>query len=166
MIWVQDSKPLAIKYVSFASNDGSRSLFFHSCESDHSDFALASAAAHPLLALPALSGEEALTAKCHHIHAWENKYVEGIKLTAIKGSQPDGYTFQLAFYVQGIRDAHILLTTNGKLDANDGYEIGMFSSNNNSRRTLTYSRVHFTKFHTSFLCSSDWRMGKYTFFDS
>lgn len=119
---MQDSKPLGIKYVSFASNDGSRSLFFHSCESDQWNVGPGSAAAHPLLAAPALIGEEALSAKCHHIHAWENKYVEGIKLAAVKGSQPDGFAFQIPLYVQGIRDAHILLTTNGKLDANVGYE--------------------------------------------
>lgn len=101
-------------------------MFFHSCESDQSDAAMSSAAAHPLLVQPSLNGEEALSAKCHHIHAWENKYVEGIKLAAVKGSQPDGYVFQIPLYVQGIRDAHILLTTNGKLDANVGYEFCKF----------------------------------------
>lgn len=124
IVWAVDKKPIPVKYVSFASNDGSRVLFFYNCDDNTSDtIDLATAPVHPLLAAPSVYDEEILASKCKHVHAWENKYTLGVNLAALKKSQPDEYVFQIPIYIRGIRDAHILLTPSGDLNPENGYEI-------------------------------------------
>lgn len=117
-----DPNPIAVKYVSFASNDGTRNLFFFNCEDKKaSDILAAASYSHPLLDQPIEHDETVLDAKCKHIHAWEDIYKTPIKFDAHK---TDKLLFQFVFYVKGVRDAHVLLTPSG-LNPNDGYEIGM-----------------------------------------
>lgn len=122
IVWVLDKKPLDVKYISFASNDGSRLLFFYNCKDNYAK-PNTNRSPHPLLE-GRVSDEEVLAKKCKHTHAWEETYDVGIKLAAIKNSQPEGYIVQLPVYVKGSRDVNILLTPNGSLDPKDGYEIG------------------------------------------
>lgn len=122
IVWAVDRKPIDVKFISFASNEGSRVLFFHNCDGDDTIGGVSAVAAHPVLLTPNIEDDELLTTKCHYEHAWDNKYMAGVKLAALKNSQPDGFVFQVPIYVRGIRDAHILLTSNGLLDAKDGYE--------------------------------------------
>lgn len=121
--WVQDKKPIDVKFVSFASNDGNRVLFFKNCdESQTHDKGPFNGAAHPLLAAPSIEDEETLASKCKHTQAWENTYASAVKFSALKNVQSDGFTVQIPLYVKGIRDAHILLVPDGELDASNGYE--------------------------------------------
>lgn len=118
-----DPTPLVIKLVSFASNDGTRNLYFYNCEDKKASDALAAADnTHPLFAQPIEHDESVLAAKCKHHRAWEDVYKVPIKLDSAQKSAE--LALQFAFYVKGVRDAHILLTPTG-LNPNDGYEIGM-----------------------------------------
>lgn len=119
-----DHKPIDVKYVSFASNDGARVLFFYNCDDEKAAASLLpSKPSHALFAEPIQHDEENLEKKCKHLHAWEDKYTTSIKLDSIKNSKPDGFKVQLPLFVKGVRDVQILLTT-GSLDPKDGYEIG------------------------------------------
>lgn len=121
---VKDPKKIDVKYVSFASNDGARVLYFYNCDDEKAAASLLPPPApHALFAGPIEYDEDILAKKCKHVHAWEDKYSPAIKLEAIKNSKPDGYLVQLPIFVKGVRDAHILLTTGNNLDPKDGYEI-------------------------------------------
>lgn len=125
VVFANDAKPIDVKYVNFASNDGSRVLYFYNCNDKRAADSLAPKfPAHPLLVPPIEHDEEILAKNCKHVHAWEDVYAPAIKLNSIKNSNPDGYTVQLPVYVKGVRDAHILLTPDASLDPKDGYEIG------------------------------------------
>lgn len=118
-----DHKPVDVKYVSFASNDGARVLYFYNCDDEKAAAStLPPLPSHALLAGPIDNNEEVLAKKCKHLHAWEDKYTTAIKLESIKNSKPDGFRVQLPFWVKGVRDVQILLTP-GTLDPKDGYEI-------------------------------------------
>lgn len=118
-----DKKPLDVKYVSFASNDGNRVLFFHSCDETHVQATEPlHGAVHPLLAKPTVTDEEILAEKCKHVQAWENTYATNIKLNALKNIKSEEFVFQIPVSVKGIRDAHILVAPEGELDATKGYE--------------------------------------------
>lgn len=122
-----DPKPIKVVAASFASNDGTRILYFIDCDDKKAAAALApKPAPHPLYAEPIEQNEETLKSKCKHLRAWEDKYETLIKLDSIKNSKTDEYLAQFVFYVKGSRDAHILLTSDG-LNRNEGYEIGNFS---------------------------------------
>lgn len=126
--WVHDKKPIDVKYVSFASNDGARVLFFHSCDENHVPATEPlHGAVHPLFAEPIVIDEKILADKCKHVQAWENTYTTGIKLKALEKSHSDEYIFQLPLFVKGIRDAHILVVPDGELDATKGYEFRKYS---------------------------------------
>lgn len=119
-----DRKPIDVKYVSFASNDGARVLYFYNCDDEKAAASVLPALPqHALFAEPIEHDEEVLVKKCKHLHAWEDKYTTAIKLESIKNSKPDGFRVQLPFFVKGVRDVQILLTP-GTLDPKDGYEIG------------------------------------------
>lgn len=121
-----DSNPIKVKAASFASNDGSRILYFIDCDDKKAAAALApTPAPHPLYAESIEQDEEVLKGKCKHLSAWEDKYETLIKLDSIKNSKSDEYLAQFVFYVKGSRDAHILLTSDG-LNPKEGYEIGEF----------------------------------------
>lgn len=125
VIEVLDPKPLDVKLVSFASNDGSRNLYYINCEDKKADDSVASVDnTHSLYAQAIEHDETVLADKCKHVHAWEDIYKTTIKLDAQKS---DKLLFQFVFYVKGVRDAHVLLTPSG-LDPSDGYEIGMVHS--------------------------------------
>lgn len=126
--WVVDKKPLDVKYVSFASNDGARVLFFHSCDETHIPATEPlHGAVHPLLAAPSAT-EDVLADKCKHVQAWEDTYATGVKLSALQNAQSAEYVFQVPLYVKGIRDANILIVPDGELDATKGYEFGEYST--------------------------------------
>lgn len=119
-----DHHPADVKFVSFASNDGARVLFFYNCDDEKAAKSLLPPApAHALLAEIIDQDDLVLEKKCKHLHAWEDVYTTPIKLESIKNSKPDGFRVQLPLFVKGVRDATILLTT-GSLDPKDGYEIG------------------------------------------
>lgn len=67
-----------------------------------------------------------LTKKCKHFDAWENTYTDAIKLKSIPNVQSDGFVVRLPLYIQGVRDAHILLSQSADPDPNNGYEICKF----------------------------------------
>lgn len=126
VIQALDPKPIKVIAASFASNDGTRILYFIDCDDKKAAAALApKPAPHPLYAEPIEQNEETLKSKCKHLRAWEDKYETLIKLDSIKNSKTDEYLAQFVFYVKGSRDAHILLTSDG-LNRNEGYEIGNF----------------------------------------
>lgn len=128
IVKVLDAKPIDVKYVSFASNDGARVLFFYNCDDEKAAKSVLPMPAdkmHPLFAEPIERSEEVLAKKCKHLHAWEDKYTTPIKLDSIK-SKPDGFIVRLPLLVKGVRDAHILLTTGSSLSPKDGYEIGNY----------------------------------------
>lgn len=121
------AKPIDVKYVSFASSDGNRVLYFYNCEdakAAKSILPLPATDAHPLFAEPTETNEENLTKKCKHSHAWEDVYSTPVKLDSIKNSSPDGYVVRVPVLVKGVRDAHILLTSGNSANPSDGYEIG------------------------------------------
>lgn len=121
------AKPIDVKYVSFASSDGNRVLYFYNCDDEKaakSILPVPPTDAHPFFAEPTETNEENLTKKCKHSHAWEDVYSTPVKLDSIKNSSPDGYVVRVPVLVKGVRDAHILLTSGNSANPNDGYEIG------------------------------------------
>lgn len=70
-----------------------------------------------------------LNKRCKHFDAWENTYTDAIKFKSMANAQADGYVFRLPIYVQGVRDAHILLSHSVDPDPNNGYEICKFNLN-------------------------------------
>lgn len=52
-----------------------------------------------------------LTLKCAHYSISEYDYQDFTKLSDIKNSAPDGYILRIVLYIQGSRDANIILTT-------------------------------------------------------
>jgi len=145
IVWVADKKPLDVKYVSFASNDGNRVLFFHSCEEPHvQNVGPLNGAVHPLLATPSIADEEILANKCKHTQAWENTYTSATKLNALTNAQSEENVFQVPLYVKGIRDAHILIVPDGELDATRGYEF-LIGGWGNSRALIRKNGVVLAK---------------------
>lgn len=67
----------------------------------------------------------ALDKQCKHARAWADKYVDFIKVASIKNAQSDEFVLQLPFYVQGIRDANVLVSS--AADNKNAYEIGNYS---------------------------------------
>lgn len=122
-----DTKPVDVKYVSFASSDGNRVLYFYNCDDEKAVASLLPPApSHALFTEPIEHDEDVLAKKCKHVHAWGEEYESKIKMDSIKNSKPDGFIVQLPFFVKGVRDVNILLTTGNSLNPEDGYEIGMF----------------------------------------
>jgi len=120
------AKPIDVKYVSFASSDGNRVLYFYNCDDEKAAKTILPVPvsnAHPFFADSAEYNEEALTKTCKHTHAWEDVYSTPVKLDSIKNSQPDGYVVRIPVFVKGVRDAHILLQSGNSANPNDGYEI-------------------------------------------
>lgn len=116
-----------MKYVSFASSDGNRVLFFYNCDDEKaakSILPVPAANAHPLLTESSELNEENLAKNCKHTHAWEDVYSTPVKLDSIKNSSPDGYVVRVPILVKGVRDAQILLASGNSANPNDGYEIG------------------------------------------
>lgn len=64
----------------------------------------------------------ALSKQCKHARAWEDKYYDFVKVAAIKNAQSDEFALRLPVYVQGIRDANILISSD--TDTKNAYEIG------------------------------------------
>lgn len=121
------AKPIDVKYVSFASSDGNRVLFFYNCDdakAAKSILPMADTDANPAFNEPIEYNEEILMKKCKHSHAWEDVYTTPIKLDSIKNSAPEGYVVRVPLMIKGVRDAHILLTSGNSINPNDGYEIG------------------------------------------
>lgn len=57
ILWTKDPKPIPVKYVSFASNDGSRVLVFYNCEGDKSSNVLSTKETNKLV-VPTIDDEE------------------------------------------------------------------------------------------------------------
>lgn len=134
------AKPIDVKYVSFASSDGNRVLYFYNCDDPKaakSILPVTDADAHPLLSELTEYNEESLTKKCKHSHAWEDVYSTPFKLDSIKNSAPDGYVVRVPIFVKGVRDAHILLTSGNSINPNDGYEIGEKNTNSKQFEAIT-----------------------------
>lgn len=126
MVKAIDYHPIDVKYVSFASNDGARVLFFYNCDDEKAVASLLPPSPpHALFAEKIELNEDIPIEKCKHLHAWDNVYTTAIKLDSIENSKPDGFRVQLLLFVKGVRDAQILLTPGNSLDPKDGYEIGM-----------------------------------------
>lgn len=53
---------------------------------------------------------EGLTSRCKQYSNPKYEYKDFIKLSDIRESQPSGYIVRLAFYAQGTRNAHVLLS--------------------------------------------------------
>ncbi|XP_031620433.1 uncharacterized protein LOC116338976 [Contarinia nasturtii] len=124
VVKAHDKHPVDVKYVSFASNDGARVLYFYNCDDEKASASLSPPPApHALLITDPIENEDILAKKCKHTYAWEDVYTTAIKLDSIKNSLADGFRFQLSLFVKGVRDAQILLTTGNSLDPKDGYEI-------------------------------------------
>lgn len=121
------AKPIDVKYVSFASSDGNRVLYFYNCDDEKAAktiLPVQESNAHPFFAEPTETNEEDLTKKCKHTQSWEDVYSTPVKLDSIKNSQPDGYVVRIPVLVKGVRDAHILLQSGNSANPKDGYEIG------------------------------------------
>lgn len=52
-----------------------------------------------------------LVTKCNFYSISDYDYKKFIKLSDIQNSQPDGYIVRIVLYIQGARDAHVLLAT-------------------------------------------------------
>lgn len=121
------AKPIDVKYVSFASSDGNRVLYFYNCDDEKAAktiLPVPASNAHPFFAESTEVNEEALAKTCKHTQAWEDVYSTPVKLDSIKNSQPDGYVVRIPVLVKGVRDAHILLQSGNSANPKDGYEIG------------------------------------------
>lgn len=70
---------------------------------------------------------QALTKNCKYYEAWENGYNDYFKIS--DKYRPEGYLLRLPLYIQGARDAHIILsqTANPDLDNDSIYEIAIGS---------------------------------------
>lgn len=94
----QDKNVLSIKYFGFASYDNSLAKFFYDCEGENA------------------YGADDLKNLCHYADATENEYKEFHKITDIAGIRSEGYIINFPFYIQGERDAHVLLSTGPRAD--------------------------------------------------
>lgn len=67
---------------------------------------------------------EGLTSRCKQYSNPKYEYKDFIKLSDIHESRPSGYIVRLAFYAQGTRNAHVLLsrTTTPNLAIEPVYE--------------------------------------------
>lgn len=81
-------------------------------------------------------------------------YKDYVKISDIANSQPDQYILRLVLFIQGGRDANILLTTSNQpnFERDFVYEIGEFQSLNLFELHLKKKYLQFT--HTVFFCSS------------
>lgn len=52
-----------------------------------------------------------LITKCGYYTISDYDYRHFVKISDIKGSQPDGYILRIIIYIQGARDGNILLAT-------------------------------------------------------
>lgn len=97
---------LPVKYFGFASYDNSLAKFFYNCEGENA------------------YQEDDIKKLCRYADAMENEYNEFHKITDITGIRSEGYIVNFPFYIQGERDAHVLLTAEPKAnrEANE-YEI-------------------------------------------
>lgn len=57
-----------------------------------------------------------LTSRCKTYSNTKYEYRDFIKLSDIRDSRPVGYIVRLAFYAQGTRNAHVLLSRTAKPD--------------------------------------------------
>jgi len=116
-----DEHPLDVKFISFDSLETSRVLFFYECTDRHA-VSPAVAPPHALLAGSEATKED-LSKKCKNVHAWKDKYLDFIKVASIRGAQNDEFLVQLPYYVEGVRDANILLSADANADSKNSYEI-------------------------------------------
>lgn len=106
----QDKNVLSIKYFGFASYDNSLAKFFYDCEGENA------------------YGADDLKNLCHYADATENEYKEFHKITDIAGTRSEGYIINFPFYIQGERDAHVLLSTGPRADRTEAeYEFRKYS---------------------------------------
>lgn len=82
-----------IKYFGFSSYDNSPAKYFYACESEE------------------VHAEADLRKQCQYTEAMENEYREFHQITNMAGARTEGYIVNFPFYVRGVRDAHVLLTT-------------------------------------------------------
>lgn len=70
--------------------------------------------------------EKGLTSRCKTYQQPKYEYKDFFKLSDIEDSQPSGYQVRLAFYAQGTRNAHILLSQTAKPNVltESAYEFG------------------------------------------
>jgi len=122
LILYVDEHPLDVKFVSFDSLETSRVLFFYECADRHVVSPAVIPAPHALLS-GSQPTKEVLTKKCKNVQAWKDKYVDFIKVSSIQGAQNDEFLIQLPYYVEGVRDANILLSTDANADSKNSYEI-------------------------------------------
>lgn len=73
-----------------------------------------------------LNYSKGLTSRCKQYSNFKYEYKDFIKLSDIRNSKPSGYIVRLAFYAQGTRNAHVLLsrTTTPNLAIEPVYEFG------------------------------------------
>lgn len=85
---------LPIKYFGFRSGESNKilSTYFYDCEGTHAD------------------GYKDIRNECRYAEATEHYYKEFYKITDIPGARTDGYLVNLPFYLQALREAHILFT--------------------------------------------------------
>lgn len=57
-----------------------------------------------------LNSIQGLTSRCKTYSNTKYEYKDFIKLSDIRDSHPSGYIVRLAFYAQGTRNAHVLLS--------------------------------------------------------
>lgn len=96
----KDPSPLPIKYFGFASYDSSLARYFYNCANE----------LRPT--------RQQMQTDCQKTSASDYKYEEFVPIT----NQTDGYYVDMAVYVLAARDAHFLLATEPKANA-DAYEI-------------------------------------------
>ncbi|XP_055311129.1 uncharacterized protein LOC129573947 [Sitodiplosis mosellana] len=123
-----------LQYISFASFNSTPMDFYYDCSMapTYIDTQLATkyaAVGHPLLLedptfQTPVDKRNWLTSRCKQYSNFKYEYKDFIKLSDIRDSKPNGYIVRLAFYAQGTRNAHVLLsrTATPNLAAEPVYE--------------------------------------------
>lgn len=73
-----------------------------------------------------------MVAKCESEEAWELEYNKFHEISKLKNSQAEDYLFKLNFFVFGVKDVHVLLSSTEKpnIEKEAAYEIGECSKKN------------------------------------
>ncbi|XP_031619784.1 uncharacterized protein LOC116338571 [Contarinia nasturtii] len=115
MAEANDPEPLPVEYISFGSWNSNLVKFYFNCSFSFAiPDAVFDSTDHPLLArdVPAsVDLRNFLVTKCGYYSISDYDYRHYVKISDIKQSQPDGYILRIILYIQGARDANILLTT-------------------------------------------------------
>ncbi|XP_031630189.1 uncharacterized protein LOC116345171 [Contarinia nasturtii] len=111
---------IQLNYISFASFNNASMSFYYDCSMTPSyiDTQVAtkySSPGHPLLLEDPsfhtpVDKRNWLTSRCKTYSNFKYEYKDFIKLSDIRDSKPNGYVVRLAFYAQGTRNAHVLLS--------------------------------------------------------